>query len=49
MTEKNLQSWRRKKNISKETTVIEVEYNGMMSSVCLKNLIACIEFYTKQK
>lgn len=29
-------------------TVMEVEYNGKILSMCLQNLIACIELYTKK-
>lgn len=27
---------------------MKVEYNAKIVSVCLQNLIACIEFYTKK-
>lgn len=48
MTEKNILKVLREKNNFQGTTAMKVEYNAKIVSVCLQNLIACVEFYTKK-
>lgn len=48
MTEKNILKVLGEKNNFKGKTAMKVEYNAKIVSVCLQNLIACIEFYTKK-